>query len=157
MAKRWLILILFVAGCSNNAQQLPTLMPTTASEVAASPTAEALPTVGATVQATIDLAAMEATSEAISVPIQTALGQQPDLQGVRSVSALAFDDGYMVTVDANIAAADDNEDTMNRLLAIVQAEAGPLLNLRISAWRDGKPRRDWLWENGAWSFVDIPS
>jgi hypothetical protein len=149
MAKRWLILVLFVAGCSSNAQQLPTVMPTAANAVEASPTAAALPTIGTT--ATLDFAAMEATSEAISAPIQTALAQQPDLQGVRSVSALAFDDGYMVTVDANIAAADDNEDTMKRLLAIVQAEAEPLINLRVNSWVDNLPQKSWLWEAGAWT------
>src|SRR5262245_17432134 len=123
--RQWAAVVLIgfiLSACGGQPQQLPTLIPTgapaIATETSAASATTALPT--PTVKATDDLEAMEATGQAISAPIQQALAGLADLQGVRTVSSMVLDDGAYVNIDANVAPADDNEDTMGRVLVIVQ-------------------------------------
>lgn len=160
MRARWLVVILFaiLTACQPAQQALPTLMPTGPAE-GATPTQEKLPTAAPTFTArpTDDLAAMEATGEAISAPIQKALAGFPDFQGVRSVSVLMLDTGASINIDANVAPADDNEDTMGRVLTAVQAQVDRISQIRVNTFNNEIPQTLWLWEAGAWTSARVGS
>ena len=149
MRARWQVVIGFVilTGCQPAQQALPTLMPTAPVEATA--------TAAATARPTDDLAAIEAIGAAISPPIQEALEGLADLQGVRTVSAMRLGDGDYIAIDADIAAADDNEDTMGRILAAIQSRVERLKQVRVTSWVDDLPQRNWLWDSDEWTVVVI--
>lgn len=149
------ILIWLCAACGGQAQgELPTIAP--------SPTAEAVATdapVLATIDinqgvvgtATMDIAGVAATSDAISAPLQAALTGVTGVQNLLSVSASADANGIAVNVEAEIAQADDNEVTMVRISDVVTAQSTAVTRITVHTWIGAVLQRTWVWQNGVWS------
>lgn len=108
-----------------------------------------------TLRPTEDLAVIIATGEAVRPALEQALRRLPDLQGLRTVSAMQLDDGWYLNVDADIAPADDNEYTMPRILTAVEGVVQPIINLRVTSYVNNQMRSLWLWEKGEWSVVTL--
>jgi hypothetical protein len=126
-------------------------VPTVTSTATASPTATVTNT--ATATATIDFDALEAASQAISETLQPPLSKQPDLQGIRDISSLQVSGGWSVNLDLDVAPADDGQDTMDRVLKIVQDNVANLEELHINTYVDDLPQRIWLWQDGKWTMA----
>jgi hypothetical protein len=154
-------LLLLSAACGGAATQgeLPTL--------AANPTLEASlevatevpiiltfdPDQGLSGTATMDIAGIASTSEAISAPLQQALAQVAGIQNLISVSALATETGIAVNVEAEIAEADNNETTMARILEAVQSQAATVTVINVRTWIGEVLQKTWVWQNGVWSSL----
>jgi hypothetical protein len=108
-----------------------------------------------TARPTEDIERLAATGEAVRPALEQALRGLPDLQGLRSVSAMQLDDGWYLNVDADIAPADDNEFTMPRIFTAVEGVVQPIINLRVNSYVNNQIRRLWLWEKGEWTAVTV--
>lgn len=155
-----IVIVVLLSSCSPQTA-LPTLavLPSTTptinlTTVAARPTFTPSPTITDTpapsltpsAATTIDFAALDATSAAISNPLKTELEKLADLQTVRLVSAMMLSDGVSVTIEAQVAPADDNEFTMARVFDIVKRAAPTVSQIRLNT-----AQTLWLWEDGKWS------
>jgi DNA-binding protein YbaB len=102
---------------------------------------------------TMNLPAIAETSEAISVPLQQALRQVASIQNLISVSATGDQTGIAVSIEAEIAEADNNETTMAAILAAVQAQSSAVTVIKVGTWVGEVLQKTWIWQNGAWTSV----
>ena len=152
-----ILIALLASACAGNAgsnqQILPTLAVLASFTPAEPPTATITET--PTVRPTDDINAMSATGEAAINPIRKPLEQFPDFQGLRKLDAIMLAGGVSINIDANVAPADDNEDTMGRVLVLVQKHVSPISQIRVNAWNNDQPISLWLWEDGQWTVTRI--
>lgn len=103
--------------------------------------------------ATVD--ALATAGEAVIAPIRKPLEQFGDFQGLRNLSAMMLSDGISVSIDANVAPADDNDVTMWRVLALVQGLGRPISQIRVTTFSREQIDSLWLWEDGVWSVTRL--
>jgi hypothetical protein len=154
-------ILLVISACGGGAatqEVLPTLAvnPTSEADVQQldTPTPEVLTfdeNQGVEGTPTMNLPAIAETSEAISVPLQQALRQVTGIQNLISVSAIGNQTGIAVSIEAEIAEADNNETTMAAILAAVQAQSSAVTVINVGTWVGEVQQRRWVWQNGTWT------
>ena len=53
-------------------------------------------------------------------------------------------------VEAEIAEADNNDTTMDAILAAVQAQSTAVTVINVRTWAGEVLQKSWIWQNGIW-------